>query len=124
MTTAIPPDLPVSPGGESGVNTVEDEKDVIESIGNKEASIIEKDGKSEKASTGGKSVELEKREKVVGDESEESWLHVPQGKTGRSQPSTPKQMVAEIKISSSKFTVLRTNEEEEGEIVEVNKDLG
>lgn len=99
-------------------------KDVIESIGNKEASIIEKDGKSEKASTGGKSVELEKREKVVGDESEESWLQVPQGKTGRSQPSTPKQMVAEIKISSSKFTVLRTNEEEEGEIVEVNKDLG
>lgn len=30
MTTAIPPDLPVSPGGEPGVNTVEDEKVQIE----------------------------------------------------------------------------------------------
>lgn len=48
----------------------------------------------------------------------EGWSQVPQSKSGRSLPSTPKHMDNEIQISSSKFTVLSTNMEEEGEIRE------
>lgn len=46
---------------------------------------------------------------------------VPQGRIGRSQPSTPKQIGSEIHISSSKYSILSTNEEEDGETVEEGK---
>lgn len=56
--------------------------------------------------------------------SKERWFQVPQGKSGRSQPSTPKSKEAEIQISASKFTVLSTNEEEEGEMAVVKDVVG
>lgn len=66
-------------------------------------------------------VRMDEKEEGVSDENSENWAQVPQGKIGRSQPSTPKQDMNEIQISSSKFTVLSTNEEEEGEIVDDGK---
>ena len=48
---------------------------------------------------------------------------MPQGRIGRSQPSTPKQIGSEIHISSSKYSILSTNEEEDGETVEEGKEI-
>ena len=48
---------------------------------------------------------------------------MPQGRIGRSQPSTPKQIGSEMHISSSKYSILSTNKEEEEEIVEEGKEI-
>lgn len=81
------------------------------------------EGGTEKVSI--KEVELEVVEagKEVGNEVAEGWSHVPQNKSGRSQPSTPKHLENEIQISSSKYTVLSTSMEEVGEEREEVKDF-
>ncbi|KAF2538987.1 hypothetical protein F2Q68_00020701 [Brassica cretica] len=54
--------------------------------------------------------------------SEVAWALVSPGKAGRSQTNNPKENDSEILISASKYSVLSANEEEEGEIVEKEKE--
>ena len=68
-------------------------------------------------------VQPERNKEVISDDIGDDWAKVPQGRIGRSQPSTPKQIGSEIHISSSKYSILSTNEEEEGEIVEEGKEI-
>lgn len=60
----------------------------------------EKEVASVEVSTKEQSPKVDNKEEEVSDGNDGSWSQVPQGKAGRSQPSTPKQMMTEIHISS------------------------
>ena len=112
---------------EKGVLTRSNSKDVntIEKIeeGQKEIGEMSRNETSEEVSTCRteetvKDISMGKEKEV----SEVAWALVSPGKAGRSQTNNPKENDSEILISTSKYSVLSANEEEEGEIVEKEKE--
>ncbi|KAL0713574.1 hypothetical protein Bca4012_020552 [Brassica carinata] len=104
------------------------EKEVIgssggkEELGNKEIGSEGREVKSVVVTTHSEGMEeLSQKMEEVNERSGESWLPVSMGKVGRSQMKTPPKEELEIQISALKFSVLSTNEEEEGEIVVQHK---